>query len=65
MKSNNYMAVIEALGEMIMNKDFVIANYEDEIKALKHKIESIEQHIDFYLENEVTESDYKSVIERR
>lgn len=47
-----YMKVIEAFGEMLLEKDKTIKLNTYEIEALKKKIERIEQYIDFYQQPE-------------
>jgi predicted membrane chloride channel (bestrophin family) len=52
-KEEKYLKVIEGIGELLQKKDNQIKLNEYEIKNLKKKIESIEQHIDFYSKKEV------------
>lgn len=47
-----HMKVIEALGELLLNKDQTIKMNTYEIEALKKKIERIEQYIDYYQQPE-------------
>ena len=61
-KEEKYMRVIEAIGELLFKKDNQIQLNEFEIKSLKKKIETIEQYINFYAEDNVTEEDYKKTI---
>lgn len=59
-----YMKAIESLGELLLNRDEKIKFNEYEIKALKQKIERIEQYIEYYQQptEDVTNEDYKKVI---
>lgn len=43
-----YLAVIEALGNTLISKDTEISLLKYEVKKLESKIESIEQHINFF-----------------
>lgn len=45
-----YLKVIEALGELLLEKDKTIKLNTYEIEALKKKISNIEQYIDYYSE---------------
>lgn len=45
-----YLKVIEALGELLLNKDETIKFQKYEIEALKKKVEQIEQYINYYSE---------------
>lgn len=57
-QNERYMKVIESIGELLIQKDKTIKMSEYEIKALKKKIERIEQYIDYYQtkENETSKS---------
>ncbi len=46
--SENYLKVIELLGEAIINKDLKISVLEYENKKLEQKIKSIEEYVDYY-----------------
>lgn len=56
-----FLKVIESFGELLLNKDKTIKFNEFEIKALKKKIERMEQYIEYYSQptEEITEVDYK------
>ncbi len=46
--NENYLKVIELLGEAIINKDLKISVLEYENKKLEQKIKSIEEFADYY-----------------
>ena len=46
--NENYLKVIELLGEAIINKDLKISVLEYENKKLEQKIKSIEEYVDYY-----------------
>lgn len=62
MKNENILEVIDTLGEMIVNYKTTIAVNEYEIKKLKQKLEAVEQYIEFYTEQNLSELDYKETI---
>lgn len=49
--NNRYMKIIEALGELLLNKDEKIKFKDLEIETLKKKVERIEQYKEFYKES--------------
>jgi hypothetical protein len=55
MKADNVLAVIEKLGEIIINSNTTISVLEYENKKLKEQVERVEQYIDYY-ENDVSNS---------
>lgn len=57
-----HIKVIECLGELLLNKDEKIKFNQYEIDALKKKIERIEQYIEFYQQENITEEDYKEAL---
>lgn len=60
--NDKYLKVIESIGELLLEKDKKIRISEYEIKALKKKIERIEQYISYYEQStdDLTEEDYKN-----
>ena len=62
MKSENILAVIEELGSIIINYRTTAAIDKYERERLEKKILEIEQHIESYLDNDPTESEYKELI---
>lgn len=60
--NDKYLKVIEGIGELLLEKDKKIRISEYEIKALKKKIERIEQYISYYEQpmEELTEENYKN-----
>ena len=62
MKADNILAAIEKLGEIIIHNNNNISYLEYENKNLREKIEKLEQYIDFYTEQDITDNDYKEVI---
>lgn len=46
--TENYLKVIEVLGEAIINKELKMSVLEYEINNLKGKIKAIEDYCDFY-----------------
>ena len=50
MKADNILAVIEKLGEIIINGNTTISILEYENKKLKEQIERVEQYINYYEE---------------
>ena len=46
--TENYLKVIEVLGEAIINNELKLSVLEYENKSLKEKIKSIEEYCDFY-----------------
>lgn len=46
--NNNYMKVIEALGEVITSKELDISVLKYENERLKEKLEAIEKHVNCY-----------------
>lgn len=63
MKAENILAVIEELGTIIINYKTEIAVNKYEKEKLKKQLESVEQYLDYYSDNEITESDYKEQLE--
>ena len=55
MKADNIVAVIEKLGEIIINSNTTISVLEYENKNLKERIERVEQYIEYY-EKDVSNS---------
>lgn len=55
MESEKYLQIIEVLSDVIIED-------KKQLKNLKRKIERIEQYIEFYTDEHITEEDYKSVI---
>ena len=51
MKTDNILAVIEKLGEIIINNNTTISVLEYENKKLKEQIERVDQYIDYYEKN--------------
>ncbi len=47
-----YLKIIEALGELLLEKDKKIKFNAIEIEALKKKVERVEQYIDYYQQPE-------------
>ena len=62
MKSENILAVIDELGSIIINYRTTVAIDKYERERLEKKILEIEQHIESYLDNDPTESEYKELI---
>lgn len=62
MKSENILAVIEELGSIIINYRTTVAIDKYEREKLEKKVLDIEQHIESYLDNEPTESEYKELL---
>ncbi len=52
---SKYLTIIEVLSDIIIED-------KKELKKLKQKIERIEQYIEFYTDEHVSENDYKDVI---
>ena len=52
---SKYLTIIEVLSDIIIED-------KKELKKLKQKIERIEQYIEFYTDNEISEGDYKEVV---
>ena len=50
-----YIKVIESLGELLSNRDILIAEQKEEIKRLEHKIAMIEDYIEFYDNQKINE----------
>ena len=48
-KNEKFLSVIESLGEIIVKKDLDISLLKYENERLKEKINSIEEHIDSYV----------------
>ena len=46
--TENYLKVIEVLGEAIINNELKLSVLEYENKSLKEKIKSIKEYCDFY-----------------
>lgn len=55
MQSDKYLHIIEVLSDIIIED-------KKELKKLKRKIERIEQYIDFYTDDQISDEDYKEVI---
>ena len=65
MKSDNIVAVIEKLGEIIIHNKNDISYLEYENEKLREEIAKIEEKISYYieqLEQNVADSDYKENI---
>lgn len=52
---SKYLTIIEVLSDIIVED-------KKELKKLKRKIELIEQYIEFYTDDHVSEDDYKEVV---
>ena len=61
MEEKSIMAIIEELGSILIQHKDVINYQQLEINKLKREIEQIEQYYAFYIENEITNEDYKAV----
>lgn len=46
--NKGYLAVIEALGNVVISKDTEISLLKYEIEKLENKIKSIEEYVNFY-----------------
>lgn len=62
MENNNIITVIEELGEIISKYKNDIKFKDYEIESLRKKIETIEDYISFYSDNEVSDEEYKELI---
>ena len=62
MKSENILAVIEELGAIIINYRTTVALDKYEREKLEKKVLEIEQHIESYLDNDPTETEYKELV---
>lgn len=64
MENKNIITVIEELGEIISKYKNDIKFKDYEIKSLRKKIETIEDYISFYSDNEVSNEEYKEIISK-
>lgn len=64
MEEKNIITVIEELGAMLDKYKSDIKYKDYEIERLKKKIQSIESYIDFYAEDNITNTDYKKAAKR-
>ena len=55
MESEKYLQIIDIL------KDIIIDD-KKQLKKLQQKIERIEQYIEFYTDDHISEEDYKNII---
>ena len=55
MKSENYLQIIEVLTDVIIED-------KKQLKNLKRKIERIEQYIEFYTDDHISEEDYRKKV---
>lgn len=62
MQFNNILMVIDELGAILEKYKGEIKMKDWEIERLNKKITQIENYIDFYAENTITEEDYKKAI---
>lgn len=64
MENKNIITVIEELGEIISKYKNDIKFKDYEIKSLRKKIETIEDYISFYSDNEVSNEEYKEIVSK-
>lgn len=55
MESEKYLQIIDILGDVIIED-------KRELKKLKQKIEHLEQYIEFYTDDHITEEDYRKKV---
>lgn len=62
MENNNILTVIDELGALIEKYKTEIKFQKYEIENLNKKITQIENYIDFYTEDTITQEDYKKAV---